>query len=110
MTEIAVDFLFWAGVFATVSPLIVSLLKNVGREWSLRAKQATAAVMAVIGSVFAYAVSMGLDSVALDDFAGFWQPLVIGVVGIFAAQYASYMAIWDDTKVEKALAKVGTKS
>lgn len=110
MTEIAIDFLFWAGIFASVSPLIVSLLKNIGREWTLKTKQAVAVVMAVIGSVFAYAVSAGLDSVQLDDFAGFWQPLVIGVVGIFAAQYASYMAIWSDTKVEKALAKVGTKS
>jgi len=110
MTEIAVDFLFWAGVFATVSPLVVSLLKNVGREWSLKAKQATAGLMAVIGSVLAYAVSVGLSSVQLDDFTGFWQPLIIGVVGIFAVQYASYMAIWNDTKVEKALTKVGAKS
>lgn len=107
MEAIAVDFLFWAGAFATVSPLIVSLLKNIGRDWSLKAKQATAGVMAVIGSVFAYAVSIGLDSVVLDDWSGFWQPLVIGVIGIFAVQYASYMAIWNDTKVEKAAAKVG---
>lgn len=108
MTEIALDFIFWAGIFAAFSPLLVSLLKNIGSDWPLRAKQATAGVMALIGSFLAFGVAEGWTSIALNDFSGFWQPLIIGLIGIFGVQYATYMAIWKDTAVETKLADVGT--
>lgn len=107
MTEIAVDFLFVASVFAFVSPLIISLLKNIGGEWPERVKQALAMLMALIGSVIAVGVSSGWSAIALNDWAGFWQPLIVGVGGIFAVQYATYMAVWKDTRIEVAAAGVG---
>lgn len=109
MTEIAIDFLFVASVFAFVSPLIVSLLKNIGGAWPQWAKQATAVVMAIIGSFIAVGVSAGWSAINLTDFVGFWQPLIIGVGGIFGVQYATYMAIWKGTTVETAVAEVGAK-
>lgn len=107
MTEIAIDFLFVSSVFAFVSPLIVSLLKNIGGEWPTRAKQAIAVVMAIIGSFIAVGVSAGWSAIDFGDWAGFWQPLIIGIGGIFGVQYATYMAIWKDTAVEAKLADVG---
>lgn len=109
MTEIAIDFAFIASVFALVSPLIVSLLKDIGGNWSRVAKQATAFVMALIGSFVAFGVSQGWSSVVLGDWVGFWQPLIIGVLGIFGIQYATYMGIWKDTAIETAVAEVGAE-
>jgi hypothetical protein len=107
MTEIAIDFLFISTLFAAISPLIVSLLKNIGGAWPKLAKQATAVAMAIIGSFIAVGVSAGWSAINLGDWSGFWQPLIVGVGGIFAVQYASYMAIWKDTTVETKLADVG---
>jgi hypothetical protein len=110
MESTTIDFLFVAGLWALFSPLLVSLLKNIGGSWSTGAKKATAFGMAVLGSVIAFGISAGWSTIALNDFAGFWQPLIIGVAGIFGTQYASYMAIWNETKVLSAAEAVGTKS
>ena len=109
MTEIAIDFLFVASVFAFISPLIVSLLKNIGGTWPDSAKTGTAVVMALIGSFIAFGVSAGWSSIALNDWVGFWQPLFIGIGGIFTVQYATYKAIWKDTAIETSVAEVGVK-
>jgi len=106
--ETIIDFTFWAGIWALFSPLLVSLFKNIGGSWPTLAKQGLALIMALLGSVFAYSVSAGWGDVALNDFEGFWQPLVIGVVGIFGTQYASYMGIWANTKVLAAAENVGS--
>ena len=63
--------------------------------------------MALIGSFIAVGVSAGWSAIALNDWVGFWQPVIVGVGGIFAVQYATYMAIWKDTRIEEAAAKVG---
>jgi hypothetical protein len=108
METVAVDFLFISGLWALFSPLLVSALKNVGGSWPTGAKQALAIVMALVGSVVAYGMSAGWASIDLADWAGFWQPLTIGVAAIFGTQYASYMAIWNDTKVMAVAEGLGT--
>lgn len=108
MNEMAIDFLFVAGVWALFSPLLVSALKNIGGEWPNGAKQATAVAMAVLGSVVAFGISAGWSTIALNDWVGFWQPLIIGVAGIFGTQYASYMAIWNETKALELAERLGT--
>ena len=108
METIAIDFLFIAGVWALFSPLLVSGLKNIGGDWPTGAKQATAVAMAILGSFVAFGVSAGWSTIALNDWVGFWQPLIIGVAGIFGTQYASYMAIWNETKVLAIAEKLGT--
>jgi hypothetical protein len=64
--------------------------------------------MALVGSFIAYGISAGWETVNLGDFEGFWQPLVVGVAGIFAVQYASYKGIWNDTKVMAVADSLGT--
>jgi len=103
-----IDFLFWSGLFALVSPLFISTLKNIGGTWSSGAKQATAVLMALLGSVFAFGISAGWGDISLSDVEGFWKPLTIGVAGIFGTQYAAYMSIWNKTKVLKLVESLGT--
>lgn len=93
----SVDFLFIAGVWAFIAPLLISVLKNIGGEWPTQAKQGTALLMAVLGSFVAVGTSAGWSSIDLSS-GLFWQVLVIGIAGIFSTQYASYKAIWRDTK------------
>lgn len=113
MTDLStttLDFLYVAGLWSLASPLLVSVLKNLGGSWSLGAKQFSAVAMAVLGSVFAFGLSAGWESIALNDLDGFWKPLVIGVSGIFATQYAAYQAIWNGTKINSVAESIGVKS
>ncbi len=102
------DFLFWAGLFAVVSPLIISLLKNLGFIWPSWLKALIAAVMAVLGTFFAVGMSMGWETIDLAS-TDTWK-LVLGAgVPLFAAQYAFYMAMWkpDFNGLETWAAKLG---
>ncbi len=105
----SVDFLFIAGVWAFIAPLLISVLKNIGGEWPAQAKQGVALLMAVLGSFVAVGTSAGWSNVDLSS-GLFWQILIIGVAGIFSTQYASYKAIWRTTKLLEVVEQFGVKS
>ncbi len=105
----SVDFLFIAGVWAFIAPLLISVLKNIGGEWPAQAKQGVALLMAVLGSFVAVGVSAGWSNIDLTS-GLFWQVLVIGIAGIFSVQFASYKALWRDTKPLEVAEQFGVKS
>lgn len=105
----SVDFLFIAGVWAFIAPILISMLKNIGGEWPVQIKQGVALLMAVLGSFVATGTAAGWSSIDLTN-GLFWQILIIGIAGIFSVQYASYMAIWRDTKLLRVAEQFGVKS
>ena len=93
-----------------ISPPLISLVKNVGRNWSDGAKGALAMTFAVVGALVAYTQSgVDLSEVSLTDVDGFWFPLLFDVAGMVGAQYASYKTMWSTflAPVNDVLAGVG---
>ena len=94
-TDQLVDIGQWLILFSVViSPPIISLVKNIGRTWSTRTKQALALLFATAAAVGAYAQGNDLTAVNLTDVTGFWGPMLSAVVVATIAQYGSYKLIW----------------
>ena len=110
MESISADFVGWAALFAVLSPLIVSLLKHIGWEWSRGVKQRVAVAMALVGSFVIFGATAGWNTINVYDLDNFWLPLIVGMTGIFSVQYASYKVIWQGTKVLEAVEKFGASS
>ena len=109
-TEILVDMAQWIALLGMfISPPVISLVKNVGGNWSKQLKNGVALFFAVIGALVAYAVTVDLGTVDVADFGGTWFPLIFGVAGMVAAQYTSYKTLWSGAlaPAEAKLAALG---
>ncbi len=104
-TEILFDFAFFLAIWNAGSPLVVSFFKNWFGNWPDWFKQLASILMAVLGSVAAYAVSAGLGTEVITE-ASFWQPFVVGVVGSVVVQYGIWKAYWQGGNVESSLANL----
>jgi hypothetical protein len=103
--QTAFDFAAILALWSSLAPLVVSLLKNMGGNWPSWAKKLTAVIMAVLGSVVAYALALDISSIDWGS-VSFWTPMIVGVVGAFSAQYAIYAAMWKGTTAEVYVANV----
>jgi len=104
---LVVDFLGFAAIWGAISPLAISLIKNVGGNWPKGAKQAVAVGFAALGALVAYGVTTGWGDVNLSDWSGFWVPLFGAFGAIYPIAFTTYQGFWSGTKVETAFAKVG---
>ena len=109
-----VDLGQWLILFSVViAPPVISLIKNVGRNWSTKVKQAVALLAAVFAALAAYAQENDLGAVDLGDFSGFWAPFLSAVMIATIAQYASYKLLWSASDnrplgfIEEPLAALG---
>lgn len=103
-----VDLLTFVALWGSLSPLAVSLLKNIGGQWHEGGKQAAALVLAVAGSVIGVFAAQGWSTPDFASWDSFWSPLLVGFVAIFPIQYTLYKGMWKGTKLETTLADVGT--
>ena len=87
-------FLLVASLFAVISPLVISFVKNMGFTWPEWLKNVFAVIMALIGSFIAYGTAAGWTDIPLGDFNSFWLPLIVGMVLVFAEQLAAYSGFW----------------
>lgn len=103
-------FLFVASLFAMVSPLLISFVKNLGFNWPEWLKNVFAVIMALVGSFIAYGSAAGWTDIPFGDVSMFWTPLIIGMVLVFAEQLATYSGFWkpDWNGAETWTAKLGT--
>ena len=109
-----VDLGQWLIVFSGIAaPPVISLVKNIGRTWSKRTKQALALLFAVAAALGAYAQEYDLGAVNLGDLEGFWAPFLAAVFMATITQYASYKLIWSSAAgrplglIEQPLASLG---
>ena len=106
--EFVVTFALLIAAWTTFSPFLVSILKNIGGEWSRWAKNVVAGVMAVLGAVIAFAVTAAIqDQVVLTYLQENLELFLIGVFGAFESQYLIYSAIWEDSVPEVRAANFG---
>ena len=97
-----------------VAPPVISLVKNIGRYWSKRAKQGVSLVLALAAALGAFAASGEWSMVDVTDLSGFWAPFLVALFAAVAAQYASYKLIWsaDASRplgfIEQPLSNLGT--
>ncbi len=99
-----------------IAPPVISLVKNIGKNWSSRVKQAVTLMFAVAAALGAFAAAGEWSMVDVTDVAGFWAPFGIALFGAVSGQYASYKLIWSEKQsrplgfIEGPLASVGTPS
>lgn len=97
-----------------VAPPVISLVKNIGKNWSSRTKQGVSLVFAIAAALGAFAAAGEWSMVDVTDAAGFWAPFGVALFLAVSGQYGSYKLIWsakDDRPlgfIEQPLANVGT--
>ena len=108
--DVLVNLAQWIAVLSfVVTPPVISLIKNIGGQWSKKTKQGVALALALVGSLVAYSVNVDLSAVSLSDWEGLWLPLVSGVAAMVAGQYTSFKVLWTGVlePVNNFLTRVG---
>lgn len=91
------DFLAMAAVVGIVLPLLISLLKDVGRTWPTQVVKAFSFVLAVVAAVIQTGADLGWTELDINTiFASFTV--------IYVLAQTTYKGLWEDTKIETALA------
>jgi hypothetical protein len=101
--ELVVDFLAFAALWGALSPLVMQLVKNVGKLWPVALKKGIAVAFAAVGAFIAFGTQSGWASVDLLDLEGFWYPLVAALGMIYPIAYASYAGFWKGTALSDGL-------
>lgn len=107
MESALVDFLGFAAIWGALSPLLISLVKNIGKEWTATAKKWAAIIFSVAGAVVAYGLTAGWADINLADWSGFWVPLLGAFGAIYPIAFVSYQGFWKGTPVDTKLTAVG---
>ena len=94
------DLAWLSGIIGVALPLLISLVKRV--SWSTQFKR----VVAVVASVIAGAVAVGLDGGwALNS--DFFRLALLNIVGIYTVASVTYQNFWSGTALETKLAAIG---
>ncbi len=97
-----------------VAPPVISLVKNIGKNWSSKVKQGVSLVFALAAALGAFAAAGEWSMVDVTDLSGFWAPFLVALFAAVAGQYGSYKLIWSAEAgrplgfIEQPLALVGT--
>lgn len=108
MESALVDFLGFAAIWGALSPLLISLVKNVGKKWTTTAKKWAAILFSAVGAVIGYGITAGWTGINLVDWSEFWVPLLGAFGAIYPIAYVSYQGFWKGTAINTKLAAVGT--
>lgn len=99
-----------------VAPPVISLVKNIGKNWSSRVKQGVSLVFATAAALGAFAAAGEWSMVDVTDVNGFWAPFGVALFAAVGGQYGSYKLIWSEKQsrplgfIEGPLASIGTPS
>jgi hypothetical protein len=99
-----------AAIWGALSPLVISFIKNAGRTWPVSLKKWLAVVFAVAGALVTFSATAGLGDIGLNDWEGFWVPMLAGFGVIYPMAQVSYQNFWKGTAVEEGLANSLTSS
>lgn len=99
MENITIDFLGLSALVGAFLPLVTQLVKNIGGEWPVLAKQAAALVLALVAGVLQVGIAEGWDLVSLSTVLAAWGT-------IYAIAQTSYQNFWGNEKLG-AVQKLG---
>lgn len=90
-----------AAAWALLSPLAISLIKDVGKSWNTNVKKLVALAFSVAGAYVAYGSAEGWTNFDIEALSAAW-------LFVWPAAQVSYSNFWSGTAVETKLAAVGT--
>jgi len=99
-------FMAVVAAWGFLSPLLISLIKNIGGEWPSIVKKLVALAFAVIGGYVAYGVA---ESWSLADFLDI-ETVLAAWGAVWAVAQVSYASFWSGTAPDSKLAAVGASN